>query len=142
MYMELCGAIADIEKGMSIRRASEKYNIPRSTLHDHVSGKIAFGARPGRQPYLTLEEEQEFVSFLVECAKIGYSHTRKQAITLMQEIINKKGIETTLSEGWWERFKSSHPSITLRVAAPLSYTRAMASDKESLDRYFDLLEHI
>ena len=70
-------AVADVEKGMSIRCASEKYNIPRSTLHDHVSGKVKFGAKPGRKPYLSIDEEEELVSFLVECAKIGYPHTRK-----------------------------------------------------------------
>ena len=133
-------AVAAIEQGMSIRRASEIYHITRSTLHDHVTGKIKYGARPGRPPYLTIEEEEEFVSFLVECAKIGYPHTRKQAMALMQEIMNEKGITTTISEGWWERFKGRHPSITLRVAAPLSYARAIASDVEALDRYFDLLE--
>ena len=89
-------AVADVEKGMSIRCASEKYSIPRSTLHDHVSGKVKFGAKPGREPYLNINEEEELVSFLVECAKIGYPHTRKQVIALVQEIINEKGIKSTL----------------------------------------------
>lgn len=54
--------------------------------------------------------------------------------------MNDKGINTVISEGWWERFKQRHSNISLRVAAPLSYARAMASDRESLDHYFDLLE--
>ena len=28
------------EHGLSIRKASYKYGIPRSTIHDHVTGKI------------------------------------------------------------------------------------------------------
>ena len=59
---------------------------------------------------------------------------------LVQEIISGKGIQTVLSDGWWERFKKRHPSITLREAASLSYARAMASDRECLESYFDLLE--
>ena len=32
------------ERGISVRRAAEEFNIPKSTLHDHLSGKvIAFG---------------------------------------------------------------------------------------------------
>lgn len=60
-------------------------------------------------------------------------------ITLVQEFVNDKGINTVIYEGWWERFKQRHPNISLHVAAS-SYTRAMVFDKESLDYYFDLLE--
>ena len=95
--LQMKDAVAAIEQGMSIRRASKIYHVPRSTLHDHVTGKIKYGARLGRPPYLTIEEEEEFVSFL---AKIGYPQIRKQAMTLMQEIMNEKGITTTISEGW------------------------------------------
>ena len=45
-----------------------------------------------------------------------------------------------ICDGWWERFKKRHPSITLREAASFSYARAMASDQECLENYFDLLE--
>ena len=33
-------AIALVEKGTSIRRAAEMFGVPRSTLHDHASGRV------------------------------------------------------------------------------------------------------
>ena len=36
-------------------------------------------------------------------AKIGYAHTRKQIIALVQQIVESKGIETVVSSGGWER---------------------------------------
>ena len=33
-------AIIAVEKGTSIRRAAEMHGIPRSTLHDHISGRL------------------------------------------------------------------------------------------------------
>ena len=36
-----------VHKGMSIRRAAEEYAIPRSTLHDHISRRVVFGAKSG-----------------------------------------------------------------------------------------------
>ena len=128
------------QQGITIRKAAEMYQIPRSTLHDHLTGKLEHGSLPGPKRYLTMEEEEEIVSFLIRCAKIGYPHTRHQVMGLVQEIISSKGIQTVLSDGWWERFKKRHPSITLREAASLSYARAMASDRECLESYFDLLE--
>ena len=124
-------AVTAVEKqGESLRHASEKYGIPRSTLHDHISGKVEHGSKPGRGSYLSL----------IKCARIGNPHTRKQVMALVQAIAEGKGIETTISDGWWERFKQRHSNITLRIAAPLSFSRAMASDRDSLNNYFDLLE--
>ena len=47
-------AITAIEQeGVSLRQAAEMYEIPRSTLHDHVTGQVEHGALPGPSPYLT-----------------------------------------------------------------------------------------
>ena len=135
-------AVAAVEKGEdSIRRAANKYGLPRSTLHDHVSGKVQYGAKPGRDPYLTAEEEEEVINFLLNCVHVGYPHTRKQVMALVQDIVDRKGIKATTSCGWWDQFQKRNPRISLRIAAPLSHVRAMASDKESLNRYFDVLEN-
>ena len=107
-----------------------------------VSGKTTQEARSEPQSYLTFEEEEELTSFLLQAAKIGYPHTRKQIIALVQQIIHNKGITTTITNGWWERFLKRHPHLTLQVAVPLSYARALASDPEVINRYnnFDMLE--
>lgn len=68
------------------------------------------------------------MGFLVKCADIGYRHTRKEVMALVQSIARGKGIETTVSEGWWERFRQRHLGISLRIATPLSVARLMASD--------------
>ena len=129
-----------IEKGVSLRRAADMYRVPKSTLYDHVSGKVAFGARSGPDPYLTTEEEEELCSFLIQVATIGYPHTKKQVLALVQQILSSKGITSTVSNGWWERFCQRNPGITLRSAVPLSIARAAATDPEMLSRYYDTLE--
>lgn len=50
------------------------------------------------------------------------------------------GIETIVTNGWWERFCKHHSEITLKVAIPLSLARAMATDEDVFNRYFDMLE--
>ena len=136
----LSKAMTAVEKGVSLRRTAEMYSIPKSTLHDHVTGKVMLGAKAGPTPYLTPLEEEELVSFLINTARIGYSHTIKQILHLVQQIVDDKGIDTIVTYGWWERFRKRHPSLTVRVAVPFSLSRAIASDPEMLDRYFDMLE--
>ena len=72
------------EKGLSIRRATSKYNIPKSTFGERVSGKILPGANPGRKQCLTPNEEEKLVKFLLNCAAIGYGHSRKEVIAMVQ----------------------------------------------------------
>ena len=63
-----CKAVSD---GWTIRRAAEEFQVPKSTLYDRVSGKIAFGAKSGPPAYLDVKEEDELVKFLVGSARIS-----------------------------------------------------------------------
>ena len=47
-----------------------------------------------------------------------------------------------MSSGWWESFVKRNPQIVLHSPASLSTVRATASDRESLEKYFDILEDI
>ena len=48
-----------------MRRAAEEYQVPHSTLHDRVSGKVQFGAKSGPRRDLNDQEESEPVNFVV-----------------------------------------------------------------------------
>lgn len=72
-------ACADVRKGSSsIRRAELEYGIPRSTIHDYVSGNHIIG-QPGHRRYLSNEEESELVKFLIGCSNLGYSRSRSKS---------------------------------------------------------------
>ena len=115
-------AITAIERGTTVRRAAEMFRIPRSTLHDHMSGQVQQYAKQGPKSYLTTEEEEELANFfLLRCARTGYPHTRQQVIGIAQEIVNSKDMEVVVTNGWWERFLQRHPYLTLQTAVPLSY---------------------
>ena len=133
-------ALKEVEQGMPLRRAAERYGVPKSTLHDRVVGKVVFEASSGPDPFLSREEEEELASFLIGVANIGYPHTRKQVLSLVQQIIESKGINAAITNGWWERFCNRNPKITLKTAVPLSYSPAVATDPDVLNRYFDMLE--
>ena len=50
-------AAVAVDDGMSLRKAAEIFQVPKSTLCDRVTGKVKFGATSGPDPYLTNEEE-------------------------------------------------------------------------------------
>ena len=131
------GAIHD---GMSVRRAAEEYGIPRSTLYDHYSGKIAQGSRSGPKRYLDSTEEAELAQFLTDSSLIGYSRTPKQVVELVQNVVDKKGMNVKVSNSWWKSFRSRHTDSTVRTAEVLTYLRLKGSSDQIIGNYFNLLE--
>lgn len=50
------------------------------------------------------------------------------------------GMQVTLSNGWWQKFRLRHKELTVRTAEHLAYSRAIATDQDVMDCYFSLLE--
>ena len=110
---------AVINDGVLIRHAAEDYGIPKSTLGDRISGRILPGSSSGPRKLLTTEEEEDLVAFLRRCAAIGYPKSRKDLMELVQRILEGKGIEHQVSNGWWRAFCKRNPNLTLRAPATL-----------------------
>ena len=125
---------------MSIRRAAQEYGVPKSSLGDRLSGRVLPDAQCGPATYLSPREEEELVMFLTRCASIGYAKSRKEVLALVQAVLESRGHQKMVTNGWWESFRRRHPNLTLRTSVPLSLARAKATDPEMLGRYFDLLE--
>ena len=134
-------AIEAVNRGaLSVRRAAEVYCIPKSTLHDRISGKVVQGASSGPEPYLNVTEEIELIQFLTKCASMGFARSKKQIFDIVDGVLESKGKNVKVSNGWWQSFRNRHPNIVLRTSEPLSYVRAVSSSPEIINHYFNLLE--
>ena len=131
---------AVVRDEIAVRKAAELYNVPKSTLGDRITGRVLPGSTSGPATYLTAQEEKELATFLCRSAAIGYGRTRSEVMAIVERILASRGIYRRVSSGWWESFVKRNPEIVLRSPAALSNVRAMASDRESLDKYFDILE--
>lgn len=128
-----------LENGLSVRRAALEYNIPRSTLGDHIQGRVVAGALGGRQSYLTPREE-ELVDFVIRSSEIGFPRGCKEIIALVQNVCDRKGLNVKVSHGWWQRFCQRNTGFSLRVAASLSCARLENTNSKVMEEYFNMLE--
>ena len=64
-----------------------QYDVPKSTLHDRVTGKVDHGAKVGAPHYLDDEEEEELTKFLVGDASIGYPKTVREVKAIVGAIV-------------------------------------------------------
>ena len=101
---------------------------------------MQFGSRSGPSPYLTKEEEEELVTFLLRCANIGYPHSRKQVLAIVQNVVDAKGKNVSVTCGWWDVFCKRHSALSLRMAEQLSHVWSVCSSADRFNKYFDLLE--
>ena len=68
----LLSAIQSVRDGTPMYQAARMHGVPRSTLHDRISGRVKHGTNPGPKPYLNKAEETELSDFLVNVAKAEY----------------------------------------------------------------------
>ena len=131
---------AVLQNQLSICAAAELYGVPKSTLGDRISGRVLPGTASGAVRYLADSEEEELAEFIVGCASIGYPKTIRDILAIVQSILASRGVHRIVTYGWWEAYRRCHPILTLRVPSSLSKARALASTRDVIDRYFDLLE--
>ena len=77
---------------------------------------------------------------MIDCSSFGYPRGRLEVIAMVQCVCHERGIERVVTHGWWESFCRRHPDVTLRVAAPLSSSRAKATDVNVINKYFDMFQ--
>ena len=61
-------------------------------------------------------------------------------LAIVQQVVNGKNINATVSCGWWDSFKKTNPDVVLRCPEPLSKIRLNSTSNEVLSRYCDILQ--
>lgn len=77
---DLLKAFEATKSGMSVRKAAEIYNVPRSTLADRASGRYGENVVHGRPTAIPKEVECKIVDCVKTAAERGIGITRKQLL--------------------------------------------------------------
>ena len=126
---------------MSLREAARKYNVPVETLRRRTAGLVSLDCRPGPPTILTSEEETRLAQYCIAMADMGFGLTREGVMAMAYAIVDKTGRDHPFKEGyagrgWYEGFMARQAILTLRTPQALSYARAVASSKETIDDFF------
>ena len=71
-------AVDAVKNGLSIRQAANRFQIPRSTLADRISGKVEANAKPGRRTTLPQHIEKAIAEQCIKAAESGFGLAPKQ----------------------------------------------------------------
>ena len=129
------------DESTSLREAARLYNVPVETLRRRVTGIVEMNCKPGPPTILTSEEEDLLAQYLVDIADMGFGLSREDVMAMAFNIAEKtkkahpfKG--GFAGRGWYDGFIFRHPKLTLRSPQPLSYCRALCSNKATIDDFF------
>ena len=119
---------------MSLRTASEKYGVPRTTLSNHLRG-ISTKRYGGPPTVLTPAEEIEIVASCQVLQEIGFPLTKDHVSAAIKSYLTDHDKLYCFKDGvpgydWWVGFFKRHPSLTQRKPEHLPTNRAKAATPE------------
>ncbi|KAJ8928631.1 hypothetical protein NQ314_018779 [Rhamnusium bicolor] len=131
-------AMHAVERGMTQRKASERFNVPRRTLRNHL--KTGSNIRKlGRGSVLTKQQEKDLVTRIMRLAEVGYPVTPKIARHPVFRFCEANNIphqfqieKETAGKAWLKLFRKRNPELSIRKAQNMNPARA-----QKLNRYID-----
>ncbi len=133
-----------IQDGGGIRETARLYNVPVETLRRRVNGSVSMDCRPGPSTVLTEEEEECLANYVVQMSDMGFGLSPDAIKNIAYRIVEKSGRKhpfknNTAGQDWFKGFRRRHPRLTIRTPQPLSYCRAVCSNRETIDYFFGKL---
>ncbi|XP_053598650.1 uncharacterized protein LOC128668867 [Microplitis demolitor] len=141
---DIDAALSDIRSGVPLGVTSQKYGIPKTTLHSRVKNKVPIDAKKGPKTFLSTKEENQIVKWIFFLSDRGFPVTKNQLLDSVRDLINELGRKTPFTDNrpgrhWYESFLRQHPDIAKRVVQNLTSVRASVTEN-SLRNWFKEVE--
>jgi exo-beta-1,3-glucanase (GH17 family) len=149
----LAAAITDVQKNkMTLGKAAKKWEIPKSTLFDHIRGKSKHSGSKkitGRQPIFPAALEKQLVSYIQDFANnlFGLTPTdiRKFAYKIAEKnkIVHNFDRDTEMAgKKWFTNFMQRNRDLSILTPEKLSYARIQGFTPEAANSFYSVLEMV
>jgi len=112
-------ALKAVHDGMSENKASQTFNVPRTTLRNKLSGKSPEEStgHSGVTSVLGKETEQMLVKWLLSCSRMGFPVGREGLLSSVKKLVDETNLDTPFSNNrpgkkWFYSFLSRHSKIS------------------------------
>lgn len=144
-----------MSKTFSLRKSSEIYNVPKSTLFDYIKklkqgGEIKLPLKKGRfDPTFTEEYEEALITHVVDMSNRCMPLTRKEFLKLSFDLAEQSKlnhrfnmIKKSAGKHFYYDFVKRHPELSLRRPESTSLMRAVGFNRPQVERFFNNLKDI
>ena len=137
---------AVIDNDMSIRKASQSFGVPKSTLMDRLHGRVSLDVvKSGPLPLFSDEQEALLTGHLKTMAEVGYGYSRQETINLASDYAIFLGLRDKhhpLTDRWLYNFLDRWPELKVKKPRSLEIARARSATRQAVDSYFNELQRI
>lgn len=127
--------------------AAKEFNVPRSTIMDHLSGRSQVGVKAGRKQSIPPEIENKMVDKVIQAAQSGFPLTKQQFLIKVGLLAKKMNLKTAFKndipgDDFWRGVKARRPDLVVRTPEACNTNRMRGMNQVVVGKYFDELEEI
>jgi hypothetical protein len=140
----LKASISAVERGGRLKTVARYFDIPPTSLSDHLHGRI-LGRKRDLPTVLQPEEENALTTYMAKIQEYGHllsmQQLRLRVAAITQERVTpfRGGLP---GDSWVRWFKKRHPHLILRTSQGLEFARAKGLCPENVASFYINLEHM
>ncbi|OAA34223.1 transposase [Beauveria brongniartii RCEF 3172] len=132
-------AIQDVMGGISVRKAAERWAVPRSTIRARINGTA-----PRKETFeplqrLSAAQESHLVSWILIQDAIGNAPTHDQVRKIASRLCHLNGDNYDLGKSWLQGFLNHNSEIKTLRGKRLDFERLNGASTYSIQNFFKLL---
>ena len=97
-------ALTDLKNGYSIRTATARHGVPRTTLQDRLKGAQTARQSHADQQRLSVIQEDQLEQWILRQEALGYAPTHSQVRSIATGILRRNGDHQPLGKKWCVHF--------------------------------------
>ena len=126
---------------LSVRRASEIYQVPRTTLRDRRNGLTSRNDIPSNSRNLTVLEEEIILERTIDLIERGFP-PRQNDICDMANLMREARNAPPVGPRWAENFVRRQETLKMRFQRRIDYQRALTEDPQIIQTWFNLVRNV
>jgi 4-hydroxybenzoate polyprenyltransferase len=130
-------AIEAVASGLSIRKASLEWGVPRSTLQTRLHGVEPIRKTTAIQQRLSPTQEEHLATWIITQEALGVPPTHAQIKVFAERILRVSGDEGPLGKHWIQAFLKRHPGIKTKRQWPMDSKRINGATTQVITTWFD-----
>ena len=126
---QLISALNDVRQGeLSVKKAAEKWGVPRSTLTDKKLGRSDTNSRPGPCTVLTADEEALLCEWIAQMSHRALPITKRSLLDSIQAVLTESPrpnpfVKNRPGNRWFDLFMKRYPCVADKHAESISRSR-------------------
>ncbi|KAI0996863.1 hypothetical protein K3495_g11320 [Podosphaera aphanis] len=132
-------ALEALANGQTLKKASSKWGVPRSTLQNRLKGVQSRDVASSDSQRLSLTQENCLAEWIRVQGNLGLPLTHHQFKVMAEGILQVDGNFRPLGKKWVQKFINRNPSIKVQRCRAIDFQRVNGASENIIRPWFDRL---